>query len=314
MVAGVLPSRPIAVVHSNAFDDRTMPLPARMTARALGFYLRHTGSHPGRWRLEAAAMKRSGALRGHLQPSVIQTTHGFRMIVDGNSQAGRVLYVTGAYEPDVSRELTRLAGPGDLVIDGGAHIGFFTLLASSRVGPTGRVMAFEPSGATAATLRRNVALNGCGNVTIVQAALGDTSGTAVLAQAATAETGQATLRPIDQVASRTAITVAALDDVLIDEAQRVALIKLDLEGAELRALRGMARVLERDRPHLIVEVTQAFLKEAGGSPGELYRLLTAHGYVAHAIEWNGIHRLDSVETFLRHGQQFNALFTAPAGR
>ena len=283
-------------------------------ARALGFYLRHTGSHPGRWRLEAAAMKRSGALRGHLPPSVIQTSHGFRMVVDGNSQAGRVLYVTGAYEPEVSGQITRLARPGDLVIDGGAHIGFFTLLASSRVGPTGRVMAFEPSSATAAILRKNVELNGCANVTIVQAALSDASGTAVLAQAATTETGQATLRPMDHAASRTTIRVAALDDVLTDQAQRVALIKLDLEGAELRALRGMARVLERDRPHVIVEVTDEFLKEAGGSADELYRLLTGHGYVAQAIEWDGIHRLDSAETFLRHGPQFNALFMAPEGR
>lgn len=281
-------------------------------ARALGYYLRHAGSHPGRWRIETAAMKRSGALRGHLQPVVIQTSHGFRMIVDGNSQAGRVLYVTGTYEPEVSAEITRLAGPGDLVIDGGAHIGFFTLLASFRVGPTGRVMAFEPSSPTAEVLRRNVELNGCTNVAIVQAALSDASGTDVLAHASTTETGQATLRPIEHAAATTTIKVVALDEILTDAKQRVALIKLDLEGMELRALRGMARLLQRDRPHVIVEVTEAFLKQAGGSAHELYCLLADYGYAAQAIEWNGVHRIDSVENFVRYGAQFNALFMTPS--
>ena len=257
-------------------------------------------------------MKRSGALRGHLQPVVIQTSHGFRMIVDGNSQAGRVLYVTGTYEPEVSAEITRLAGPGDLVIDGGAHIGFFTLLASFRVGPTGRVMAFEPSSPTAEVLRRNVELNGCTNVAIVQAALSDASGTDVLAHASTTETGQATLRPIEHAAATTTIKVVALDEILTDAKQRVALIKLDLEGMELRALRGMARLLQRDRPHVIVEVTEAFLKEAGGSAHELYCLLADYGYAAQAIEWNGVHRIDSVENFVRYGAQFNALFMTPS--
>ena len=164
-----------------------MKLGSRVIARTLGYYLRHVSAHPGRWRLESTAIRRSGALTGRLRPAIIKTSHGFRMRVDGNSQAGRVLYVTGRYEPDVTAEIKRFAGPGDLVIDGGAHIGFFTLLASCCVGPTGRVMAFEPSSTTAEILRANVQLNGRTNITIVEAALSDASGTGVLAQKSATE-------------------------------------------------------------------------------------------------------------------------------
>ena len=235
------------------------------------------------------------------------------MRVDGNSQAGRVLYVTGRYEPDVTAEIKRLAGSGDLVVDGGAHIGFFTLLASFCVGPTGRVMAFEPSSPTAEILRANVRLNACTNVTVVEAALSDTSGSGVLAQKSATETGQATLRSIGDAASRTAIRLATLDELLVDDKRPVALIKLDLEGAEFRALLGMKRVLARDRPALIVEVTDAFLEQAGASAVELYRYLSDLRYVAHVIEWNAVRRIDSADMFLRCGEQFNALFTASPG-
>lgn len=236
------------------------------------------------------------------------------MRVDGDSQAGRVLYVTGRYEPDVTAEIKRLAGSGDLVVDGGAHIGFFTLLASFCVGPTGQVMAFEPSSPTAEILRANVQLNACRNVTIVEAALSDQSGTGVLAQKSSTETGQATLRSIGGAASRTAIRLATLDELLFDDNRPVALVKLDLEGAEFRALLGMKRILARDRPALIIEVTDAFLKQAGASAVELYGYLADLGYLAHVIEWNAVRRVDSADMFLRCGEQFNALFTASPGR
>jgi FkbM family methyltransferase len=284
-----------------------------MIAKALGYYLRHIPRHPGRWRIEAAAMKRAGELRGRLGPTTLQTAHGFRLIVDGNSQTGRVLYLTGHYEPEITALIERLIAPGDLVVDGGAHIGFFTLLSSGRVGATGRVIAFEPSGPTAEVLEKNVRLNGRTNVTIVQAGLSDKTGTGVLAQASASETGQATLRPISDAVSSRAVDLAALDDVLAGKQQRVALVKLDVEGAELRALQGMKRVLARDRPHVIVEVTDTFLRQAGSAAVDLYRFLTGFGYAAHVIDWQGSQQLTSEEAFIQCGEQFNALFTMLAG-
>jgi FkbM family methyltransferase len=286
---------------------------AALVTRALGYYLRHAGEHPGRWRLEAAAMRRSASLKGSLRPTTVRTAHGFRMIVDGNSQAGRVLYLTGRYESEIAAQFARFVKPGDVVVDGGAHIGFFALLASTLVGSAGRVVAFEPSSGTRAILQRNVDLNGRTNITIVPAALGRSAGTAVLAHASAHESGQATVYGTEQSARTETVDVVALDDRIGDDSSRVGLIKMDLEGAELQALHGMRRLIAARRPPIVVEVTDRFLRNAGGSAAELYRYLTGHGYSAHIINWDGVHPAASEHTFLEGGEQFNALFTTAAG-
>jgi FkbM family methyltransferase len=286
---------------------------ARVVAGALGYFLRHAGNPPGRWRLVAAAMKQSGALKGHLRPTVVGTAHGFRMIVDGSSQAGRVLYLTGRYEPEITAVFERLVKPGDVVIDGGAHIGFFALLASALVGPSGRVFAFEPARATRMVLEQNVALNGRENVMIVPAALGAAAGRAILSHGSAHESGQATIRGIAGAARTEPVDVVALDDRIGEDAGRVALVKLDLEGAELQALIGMARLILVRRPAIVVEVTDSFLRQTGGSAAALFRHLTGFGYAAHIIRWNGVETAASEAQFREGGKQFNALFTHAGG-
>jgi hypothetical protein len=75
------------------------------------------------------------------------------------------------YEPDVSHILGKVLREGDVVIDVGANIGFFTVLASLLVGPAGRVVAFEPEADNLARLRANLAHNVCKNVTVIEKAV-----------------------------------------------------------------------------------------------------------------------------------------------
>ncbi|MBI5622172.1 MAG: FkbM family methyltransferase [Elusimicrobia bacterium] len=144
--------------------------------------------------------------------------------------------------------------PGATVVDVGAHIGTFALLAARMVGPSGRVVALEPSPATLELLRRNVALNGLSWVKVHPVGAAEAEGTAELFTASGLDNPAAdTLSPTP---GRRGVMVrlARLDDVLAQEGcTRVDLLKLDVEGAELRALAGAPRTLALTR-RIVMEV------------------------------------------------------------
>ncbi len=281
----------------------------RALVHLVGEYLRRVPEHPGRWRLERFAMAHARVLRGHLAPRPVGTWVGTRMMVDGNSQVGRMLFVTGRYEPAIAAVIREYLQPGDFFVDGGAHIGFFTVLASGQVGPSGMVMAFEPCDLNAGVLNTNIRLNDCQNVRVRREALSDAPGQVEMSWPSGHDTGQATIRPTSATAWHSLVNTAALQDLLRERQQPVSLIKLDLEGAELRAIVGMREILAADRPPLIVEITDSFLRQYGGSAAELYAFVSGLNYVAYnLLETEALQPLPSETAFLGAGRQFNALF------
>jgi FkbM family methyltransferase len=199
-----------------------------------------------------------------------------------------------------------LLSPGDVVVDGGAHVGYLSLLAARCVGATGRVHAFEPVRATNAALAANVALNAARNVTVNRLALADTpgtmelevpidpDGTALLAWGASAvQLGRGASERVDAV---------ALDDYTASRGiDRLKLVKLDLEGGELRAIVGMRELLRSGRVSYLVCELNKFLADAAGERYDGVRdALAAHGYRCYALtkDWSlrpqagPIHELD----------------------
>jgi FkbM family methyltransferase len=239
---------------------------------------------------------------------VVRVRDGFQLRVDGSSQSGRIVYVTGEYEPDTARLMRRRLQAGETMIDVGANIGYFTVAAALAVGPEGRVVAFEPAAATRHLLEENVRLNGLANVTVRDEALAATQSEAALYLGPQQDTGLASLRPLPG-SSRAIVRQAPFDD-LWPAAHRVALVKIDVEGAELAVLRGMAGLLERDHPDVIVEVTDRFLRELGASAPALFEFLTARGYRAFQIRAGAsLHRIGSLGDLATCPPQFNALFS-----
>lgn len=183
---------------------------------------------------------------------------------------------------DIAADAVRhLVGPGDVVVDGGANIGAFALAAASVVGPEGVVHAVEGAPATAALLRRNAAANPGYSVVDHEAVLAEAEG----------EIDFTTFEPGSGEASLaaggggTVVRVRSTTlDALTAPLPRVDLVKLDLEGAELRALRGATRLLADHRPALIIELEPEHLARQGGSVEELEQLLTGAGYQAFQIE------------------------------
>ena len=123
---------------------------------------------------------------------------GGRMGVDRKSLLGRVVAISGEWEPHVTNEFRKRLAPGDVCVDVGAHVGYYTLLASRLVGSGGHVYAFEPAPVCHRALLGNLERNGCANVTVFDVAAGAREPTVLLvAPGASPETSSLTPRMLE---------------------------------------------------------------------------------------------------------------------
>ncbi|MEM6786211.1 MAG: FkbM family methyltransferase [Myxococcota bacterium] len=197
------------------------------------------------------------------------------------------LIMHGAYEPETRDVVQAVLSPGSTFVDLGAHIGYFSLLAARQVGRHGRVYAFEPVAETANVLEENVKRNDLmPPVQVVRRGIYERPAelTFALAEgssvsnkmAAVAPSGDGTRTP----APTRTIAVTSLDAFFADETHRtVDLIKMDVEGAELPAMRGMAEV-SRANPNLklIFEFHDQNLRQLGLDPMQLFDQLNDLGF------------------------------------
>jgi FkbM family methyltransferase len=190
-------------------------------------------------------------------PQVAVRFGGTRFAADLETPWGLALYRYG-YWDDVLEQVLRILHPGDIFIDGGANVGMMTVSAAQRVGDSGRVIALEPAEPTRRILEFNVALGGHTNVTILPWALGDKTGdrSFVVMQE---HPGLSSFAP-ERAERGTVVTVGVrtLDELAAAEsAERVRLVKLDLEGAEVAALRGARRLLATGHADFIKEISRS---------------------------------------------------------
>lgn len=203
--------------------------------------------------------------------ATIRTGDNFRVHVDTRDFIQRTIYLTGLWDDGVGAAIRRLLKPGDLFVDVGAHVGYFSLLAARR---GAQVIAFEPNPACAAAFARNLALNNFdGVVDLRPIGIADRRGQDVLHVESDENLGAGTLKAV--AGEPVAIDLDTLDSQLAGVSP--ALIKLDIEGAELMAVRGAAQVLARTRA-VICEVSEYSLRELGGSKEELFAEMARHGF------------------------------------
>jgi FkbM family methyltransferase len=167
-------------------------------------------------------------------------------------------------------------------LDVGANDGLYTLFASRLVGPTGRVLAFEPSGREFSRLEANLRLNGIQNVRALKAAAGDRSGVATLKVAGFGHEGHNTLGAFaydTEQQSLEEVPVVTLDDsVHAERVAHVGMIKIDAEGAELAVLKGAQRILRTHRPLIQLEFLEAALAHQGSTSEDVRQWLRSFGY------------------------------------
>lgn len=196
----------------------------------------------------------------------------------------RTLLTTGEWDPIVENVLRSCLKPGDTFLDVGANIGYFSLLASQLVGDAGTVVSFEPSARALSRLTGHLCLNQCRNVTVCSQAMGESTGTETLNWAPSSNIGGSTIaRGIPANGYSEQIAVRRLDDVCRDMSLKPSVIKLDVEGFELFALRGAEQTLRTHHPVVVCELTNQFLTDHGHSGSDMLHFMSSLGYDAWLV-------------------------------
>jgi FkbM family methyltransferase len=213
----------------------------------------------------------------------------------GDTFIGRVIIRSGEYEPHVAQIFHQSLRPGMVVLDIGANIGYFSLLAASLVGQDGFVYSWEPSPANARMLYASQLANRFTNIKIVQAAATETSGLlGYFPSSSNGNVAELAEASSDDVLSADTVMGLRIDDVLPKDA-RVAFVKIDVEGFEFRAMAGAREMLDRCRPSVVSEFSPEGLRHSSGVSGREYLeffasrhyefwLVTNSGQVAASIE------------------------------
>jgi FkbM family methyltransferase len=202
-----------------------------------------------------------------------------------NDNTQRLMYYTGSYEGLFLKYLAKELDPQFVYLDVGGHVGIDGLIAAAAIRKrrrTGRVVAVEAAKTSADTFTRAADVNGLESyVTVVNTALSDQSGFLTLYADPEYGSDDASCwsqfnqgEPICTVESVTGDDLVATLGL-----DRVDLVKIDIEGGELAAIRGMAGVLRKFRPGMVViELNERRLSQAGSSGAEIDAELRAHGY------------------------------------
>ena len=235
---------------------RRSPFPQRKWRICL-FLLRLGGIHP--W-LHSEAWRETVAAR---PDEVVPLRRGFAIACNWQDTSYLAFTMLRDHQPYESDLLEKLIQPGDTIIDGGANIGFYTLLFAVQAGAEGRVFAYEPVSAVAADVRRNLAVNRgvrMAPVSVRQCGLGDeprtlpiylrpsVSGSGIDSQHSSFVADFNT--PVSDSITEE-IEIVRLDDEEISG--RIDLAKCDIEGYEKAFLEGAKQVLRRDQPLLVLE-------------------------------------------------------------
>jgi FkbM family methyltransferase len=195
------------------------------------------------------------------------------------------IYLLGRFEPASVRCYSRIVKPGQVVLDVGANIGAHTLPLAQLVGDAGKVIAYEPTRFAFSKLQQNVCLNEAiaARVLPVQAMLVSASSVPLKPQLYSSWPLEPTQNVHSEHRGRLMDTSGAFAATLDAEmsrlaVERVAFVKLDVDGHECDVLEGAQATLTRDRPPILMELAPYVFSERAGDFDRMLRLIWALGY------------------------------------
>ncbi|MEK7090960.1 MAG: FkbM family methyltransferase [Patescibacteria group bacterium] len=200
---------------------------------------------------------------------------GHRMYIDKDDRVISLeLLLSGKWEEFETELFKQSINLGDIVVDIGAHIGYYTLIAAKKVGDKGRVYAFEPLPKNFELLKKNVELNGYKNVVLINKAVSDRDGTAKLFLSNEDNFGDQ--RIYDPEGNRVSISIGTikLDTFLKNKEKRINVIKMDIQGSETKTLTGASEIIRKSKKlKLLTEFWPRGLRLCGSSGREYLNLL-----------------------------------------
>jgi FkbM family methyltransferase len=227
----------------------------------------------------------------HIARGIYPLSDGKTVAVDLRDRIQRLMW-GGAYEPHVKKCLTSLLHPGDTFIDVGGHIGFFSLIASSLVGPSGKVYAFEAN----SDLFQKLQANASEHPWLVPSsrAVWNKSGPVSFSNPQQpGETGWGKLAAVRNDGNVVTITAVTLDDWHASvQFPAIRAIKIDAEGSEPFILEGASSLIAHSRPFLIIELNDTLLRAAGRSQEVVLTSLRDERYRIFAMSPASLDELD----------------------
>ena len=236
---------------------------------------------------------------------LITLKNGTRLSVDLGDRTISRAAMSDNWEPVETAFIQEHLPTGGVFVDIGANIGWFSIKAAEKVGPAGHVYAFEPRPDSCAALRRSVAENGFDQiVSVYNVALADQAGTLAIGWERDSDNPGGTWLiandRVDAMMSETTHAKHRVDAVRLDDAidpPRIDMVKIDVEGAEFRALRGAEALLRRYRPIILTEISFSLLPLCSDSTADAYLdWLLSLGYRAHPIGEVGVELAAEVTT------------------
>jgi len=230
---------------------------------------------------------------------VLVDVRGQKMYVNAADEPlGRSLITTGGYEKTETEIFRSLLRPGMTVVDIGANVGYYTLIAASVVGASGKVYAFEPEPSNYELLTRNIAANGHKNVLPSPEAVSDRVGSMKLyIDSQNFGNRSFSQRNIVHDGGAVDVNTTTLDSLCLSGkiANQIDVMKIDAQGAEGFIVEGATRVLQDQRPKILLEFEPGMLKNNGTEPLELIEKLKNYGYNVKLIdiELNGLRAMQT---------------------
>ncbi len=210
--------------------------------------------------------------------------------LDPVSDFGSRLMKEKIYEPEITHQILGLLNEGDTFVDIGGNEGYFSILASKKVGNTGKVWCVEPQKRLWQVILMNVQINDCSNVQLLPFAASDKKEGLEIILSPSINTGSSTLIKDNRrgMWTRQSIQSTTLDSIFMsNNSPKIKLMKVDIEGYEFFALKGAQNLLANKRiENLIIEFHPAQLQALGQSAEQLEAYLNGYGY----RDINGIYR------------------------
>ena len=208
---------------------------------------------------------------------------GMHLLLDADdTSVSRTLLLTSVYEPHVTAVFRRFIRPGMTVVDVGANVGYFSALASTLVGPEGRVIALEPNSENCRLILLTMLANQAENIEVLPISAAAERGWQYFSTHVGSNGGFIGSTRDDLLDGRgTVVAAFPLDDIIEGP---VHLMKLDVEGAEGLVLAGAHTLLDRYRPIVISELSIEMLDRVSHMTiGDYIDALIGRGYALHVV-------------------------------
>lgn len=226
-------------------------------------------------------IQRKNSLKG----TAVVKREGIFYELDLTERIDNSIYHLGCHEPQITKTIKRICKRGMTVIDIGANIGAHTFRFAKLVGPNGRVIAFEPMSWAFRKLERNLVLNDFRNIELVKVALSNTIEANKEIQFSSSwpleyNEEDAECHPVHHgYGVKEAVRLCTLDREIKERGvKQVDLVKIDVDGYELKVCQGGAATLQEHNPVIIIEIGKPTMEEVGDSPEELINMLFDLGY------------------------------------